>query len=269
MTPSLFKVNQRTEEINKTFTLHLIPQDGNAASPFRPGQFNMLYSFGAGEVPISHSGSPDEGGAWTHTIRSVGPVTQGLECLREGDIIGVRGPFGYGWPMEAANGLDLVIVAGGLGLAPLRPAIYSFLSSNTKIRSLRLFYGARKPSEVLYRKEIANWSKHFPVHVTVDYADEDWDGSVGVVTNLLSAATLNPKKTLAFICGPEVMMRFTVQELLKQGLERSSIYLSMERNMKCATGHCGHCQWGPEFICRDGPVFEYGKVEKWFQIREL
>jgi len=269
MIPSLFKVKHRTEEINKTFTLHLIPQGDIAATPFRPGQFNMLYSFGGGEVPISHSGPPDESGAWIHTIRSVGPVTQGLERLREGDMVGVRGPFGYGWPMEAANGLDLVIIAGGLGLAPLRPAIYSYLSGNTMIRSLRLFYGARKPSEVLYQMELKNWSKRFPIQVTVDYADEDWDEHVGVVTNLLSDATFNPQSSLAFICGPEVMMRFTLQELLKQGFERSSLYLSMERNMKCATGHCGHCQWGSEFICKNGPVFEYGRIEKWFQIREL
>ncbi len=298
-TPDIYRVDQRTEEYPGTFTLEISPREnsapGNEATgtvaqaaaaratgaqqnescqSFQPGQFNMLYVFGAGEVPISMSGAAGSGNGYIHTIRSLGAVTQGLERLRQGDPLGVRGPFGSGWPLAETAGRQVLIIAGGLGLAPLRPAIYHLLnpganSGETMASRVSLFYGARTPAEMLYRRELEDWSRDIEVHTTVDSADQAWAGHVGVVTSLLSTTAIDPEQTIAFICGPEIMMRFSIQELIRRGVPTTAIYISMERNMKCATGHCGHCQWGPNFICRDGPVFRYGDIASWFSIREL
>lgn len=274
MIPTLFRIDERREEYTGTFTLQIRPESTNRPAPFAPGQFNMLYAFGAGEVPISMSGSPADDDSYAHTIRSHGLATQALARLKPGEVIGVRGPFGCGWPLEAAAGREILIIAGGLGLAPLRPLVYSLLGGCQRAARVRLFYGARRPQELLYRRELERWeSEHgkgnLELTVTVDQADSGWRGRVGVITQPLEAAHIDGQCTVAFLCGPEVMMRFCIQTLLGKGVPESAIYLSMERNMKCATGLCGHCQWGPNFVCKDGPVFRYGSVQSWFNLRAL
>lgn len=268
MIPQLYRIERRQEEYPGTFTLQLSAEQGSSGD-FSPGQFNMLYAFGAGEVPISMSGPVSPDGALVHTIRTQGLVTQALQRLRESEQIGVRGPFGCGWPLDKVKGRDLLIIGGGLGLAPLRPVIYSLLEDKPRARSVRLFYGARRPRERLYQRELLQWGQAIELMQSVDHADTHWPGHIGVITGPLAAAQIDVKKTVAFVCGPETMMRFCIQVLRKMGLPEASIYLSMERNMKCATGHCGHCQWGPNFICKDGPVFCYRDIQSWFQVRAL
>jgi NAD(P)H-flavin reductase len=238
---------------------------------FSPGQFNMLYVFGIGEVPISISGDPSAPSQLTHTTRAVGTVTRAMRKVKAGEVIGVRGPFGAGWPIAEAKGRDVVLVAGGLGLAPLRPALYHVLTHRADYGRVILLYGTRTPQDVLFRPELRRWEKRrdLEVHVTVDRAVGEWRGNVGVVTTLISRAPLNTKNTVAFVCGPEVMMRFTVLELRRRGVPTERIYLSLERNMRCAVGFCGHCQYGPTFICKDGPVFCHNRVKPFLNIREL
>lgn len=269
MIPRVLKVTGKVEDSSGTFTLDLSAHDTLPLPRFLPGQFSMIYCFGGGEVPISFSGNPGDENKNVHTIRAVGAVTSGITRLEVGDYLGVRGPFGTGWPIDKLKDKELIIIAGGLGLAPLRPVVYEYLSGKLPVKKLDILYGARSPDEILYKDDLRKWRETIPINITVDHANRNWNGNVGVVTNLVQAVTFSKEKTVAFICGPEVMMRFTIQALLQKGLQKSSIYLSMERNMKCATGHCGHCQWGPEFICKNGPVFQYDEVEKWFQIREL
>ncbi|WP_226661509.1 FAD/NAD(P)-binding protein [Microbulbifer aggregans] len=269
MIPTLFRIDRRYEEHAGTFTLQLNPPLGSDTTGFRPGQFNMLYAFGAGEVPISISGSPSDKNGLVHTFRTHGLVTLALARLGEGDSIGVRGPFGDGWPLEQIAGKDLLIVAGGLGLAPLRPVIYGVMEGILGQRKATLFYGARRPQEMLYRNEMSSWREKMELELSVDHAVAGWQGRVGVVTGPLAAVEIDVANSVVFLCGPEIMMRFCIRVLEEKGVPLSSIYLSMERNMKCATGHCGHCQWGPNFICKDGPVFCYGSVSRWFNIRAL
>jgi NAD(P)H-flavin reductase len=262
MIPQLYRIQHRYQENDDTFTLNLEPANG-AKVRFAAGQFNMLYVFGVGEIPISISGDPSAPRTLTHTTRSVGTVTGAMSKLAEGDIVGVRGPFGRSWPIARAAGNDVVIVAGGIGLAPLRPAIYQLLAQREQFGKIVLLYGARTQEEILYRQELEQWRARFDtdVYVTVDRATGDWRGNVGVVTTLISRAPFYPPETVAMVCGPEVMMRFTVQELQKRGVPTEQTFVSMERNMKCATGFCGHCQFGPKFICKDGPVFSYDQVQ--------
>ncbi len=269
MIPDIFYVKRRTEEYPGTFTLHLKKKVDQPQTSFQPGQFNMLYAFGAGEVPISMSGPQHNTSVYIHTIRTVGQTTQALEQLREGDQLGVRGPFGRGWPVEKTSGKTIVIIAGGLGLAPLRPLIYHLLSKNRNAADILIFYGAKSQPEMLYSDELKNWEQQLTLHTSVDMATPGWQGNVGAVTSLLTSTKIDPENAIAFICGPEIMMRFAIQELIKKNLPRTSIYLSMERNMKCATGHCGHCQWGPSFICKDGPVFCYEEIHEWFHRTEV
>lgn len=269
--PHLFRVESRRRETADTFTLTLIPADSREAWPFAPGQFNMLTAFGIGEVPISISGDPAEPQRLIHTIRAVGAATRSLCGLKQGDILGVRGPFGTAWPVKESEGRDLVIVAGGLGLAPLRPAIYHALAHRTAYGNMELVYGARTPQDILYYRELAGWRGRFDVraHVTVDSATPEWRGRVGVVTRIMAQARFDPPNTTALVCGPGVMMRFTVQELLSRGVSLDQIFVSLERNMQCGLGLCGHCQLGPVFICKDGPVFPYSRVKDWLEKREV
>jgi NAD(P)H-flavin reductase len=232
---------------------------------FQPGQFNMLYLPGFGEVAISISSDPSAPQALGHTIRYAGNVTRALGRMKPGDALGLRGPFGASWPLEAAYGRDLVVVAGGIGLAPLRPVIYSALRDRSRFGRVVLLYGARTPSELLYTGEFESWQqKDIEVHVTVDRADENWTGLVGVVPQLFYRVRLDHRRTVAMSCGPEIMMRFVVYEALARRIPKESIYLSMERNMKCAVGFCGHCQFGPHFICKQGPVFDFSTIEPFF-----
>jgi NAD(P)H-flavin reductase len=231
----------------------------------------MLTAFGIGEVPISISGDPARPGRLIHTIRAVGAATRTLCRLERGEALGVRGPFGTAWPVKEAEGSDLVIVAGGLGLAPLRPAIYHALAHRAAYGNLELIYGARSPQDILYYRELEHWRGRFDVrvHVTVDAAPAEWRGGVGVVTKVIGRARFDAPHTVALLCGPGVMMRFTVQELLGKGVSPDNIYISLERNMQCGLGLCGHCQMGPVFICKDGPVFSYSRVKDWFERREV
>ncbi len=268
MMPRPLSVLHRVEEYPGTVTLQLGAADNQPLPAFLPGQFNMLYAFGCGEVPISFSSMAPADGRYCHTIKTLGAATGALTKLRPGDSVGVRGPFGHGWPVAKMAGRDVIIIAGGLGLAPLRPVIQALLNELNTTGNMRLFYGARQPSELLYRDELAQWSKLFAVQTTVDMADARWRGHIGNVNSVLTPSMF-PSNSIALVCGPEVMMRYAIGELLKKQLPPEAIYLSMERNMKCATGHCGHCQWGPQFVCKDGPVFCYRDIQDWFHIREL
>lgn len=270
MLPRAFEVGRVKAETHDTYTLELHPADDRPLL-FRPGQFNMLYLFGTGEVAISISGDPDRPGPLIHTLRAVGAVTRGLCSLREGDMLGIRGPFGNAWPLETAAGRDVVLVAGGIGLAPLRPAIYRLIHERRRYGRVLLLYGARSPRDILFRRELERWRSRFDLEVvvTVDHAAGDWNGLVGVVTTLIPRAGFDPANTVALTCGPETMMRFTAREIERRGVPAERIHLSMERNMKCAVGFCGHCQYGPHFICKDGPIFSYPSIAPLLEIREV
>ncbi len=270
MIPAPFRIKSRKRELDDTFTLELAPPKG-AKFHFEPGQFNMLYVYGVGEVPISISGDPSDPSKLIHTVRAVGTVTEAMKNLKAGDTVGVRGPFGSAWPVAEAEGDDVVIVTGGIGLAPLRPAIYHILANREKYGSVIIIYGARSPEEMLYRKELEGWRGRFDLSVkaTVDSATPDWAGRVGVVTKLIPLYDFDPVNTTALVCGPEVMMRFSIAALNEAGVENDKIHVSMERNMKCAVGFCGHCQFGGAFVCKDGPVFRFDAIEDIFKVREV
>ena len=268
MVPQSAKVLDRREEAPGVVTLTLEPPPDYE---WAPGQFNMLYSFGHGEAAISVSGDPAEPGRLLHTVRNVGAVSRGLSNLAPGDHLGLRGPFGFGWPLEAAEGKDVVIMAGGLGLAPLRPLIYHLAAKKDAARRVIVLYGTRDVDSILYPDELAAWDalNGWDARLTVDHAPKGWTGHVGVVTDLLDEFTLDPANTVAYLCGPEVMMRFGARALEDRGLSPSDIFVSLERNMKCAIAHCGRCQFGSVFICRDGPVFAYDRVSDAMMVREL
>lgn len=273
-TPEFFKITHHRWETDDVFTLRLDVSAHGGPFSFQPGQFNMLYAMGVGEVAISISGDPANGAELTHTIRALGPVTQAIGKLKKGDVLGVRGPYGTPWPVDAAKGRDVVIVAGGLGTAPLRPALYHILNHREAYGHVTLLIGSRTPKDILFTAELHKWLKRNDIRIgiTVDRADDTWKGPVGVVSALIARADIGHGAALppiAMVCGPEIMMRFTVRELIKQGLSDENIFLSMERNMKCAMGICGRCQLGPEFICKDGPVFSYDKIQSLFAVREL
>jgi len=267
--PQIYRIGRMRRELADTVTLELIPQSG-ARPAFEPGQFNMLYAFGIGEAAISVSGARDNI-AFVHTVRDVGAVSGAIAKLVPGAAVGLRGPFGTSWPVAAAEGCDVVFVAGGLGLAPLRPAIYEVLANRERYRRIVILFGCRDPNEMLYRHELEQWRQHLDieVEVTVDQARADWHGNVGVVPALIARAGFEPHTTFAFVCGPEVMMRFTASALRAQGIPSERIYLSMERNMKCAIGLCGHCQFGSSFICKDGPVMQLDRIASILAVREV
>lgn len=271
MVPHLFGVRKVRRETRDTSTLELQAQNAPGELKFAPGQFNMLYAFGVGEVPISISGDPARPELLVHTVRAVGAVTKAICRMKPGGVLGVRGPFGSRWPVEEAAGGDVLVVAGGIGLAPLRPAVYHILSQREKYGRAALLYGARNPDEIVYRRELTRWAERpeIDVLVTVDKPAEGWEGNVGVVTALIPKVEFNPRSTVAMVCGPEIMMRFTVLELRKRGVPVQNIYISMERNMQCGIGLCGHCQIGPFFVCKDGPVFRFDIIEPFFGKREI
>jgi NAD(P)H-flavin reductase len=271
ITPWPYRIEKVIRETHNTFSLDVVPREGASPRTFLPGQFNMLYAFGVGEVPISISGPKPGIQGMIHTIRDVGAVTHALHRLKKGQTVGLRGPFGSAWPIEAAKGNDVVIMAGGIGLAPLRPALYALLDQREQFGEIALLYGARKPEDLLFTKEFETWRGRYGVQVklTVDIADREWRGNVGVVNSLIQRVNFDPLNTVAMICGPEVMMRFAVPELKRRGILEDRIFITMERNMKCAVGFCGHCQFGPTFICKDGPVFRYDQVRKFFGVREF
>jgi NAD(P)H-flavin reductase len=269
-TPQIYRVGEVHRDLPDTVTLTLAPQSGSRPA-FEAGQFNMLYAFGIGEIAISMSGDRANQGVFVHTVRNVGAVSGAIAKLEAGATVGVRGPFGTSWPVAAAEGSDIVIVAGGLGIAPLRPAIYDILAKRRRYGRVVILFGTRNPGDLLYRREFEQWRQRLDidVEVTVDHADADWHGNVGVVPALIQRAAFDPHDTVAFVCGPEVMMRFTVSALTDAGVRPDRIYLSMERNMKCAVGLCGHCQFGPTFVCKDGPVMRYDRIARIFAVREI
>jgi len=237
----------------------------------KPGQFNMLYVHGVGEVPISVSDLDEESRVVAHTVRFVGSVTKTFELLREGDLIGFRGPYGIGWPMDAAYGKNIVLVAGGIGLPPLRPVIREVARNRSAFGKLIILYGARTPEDLMFSYEYGDYESipNTEFYVTVDKPSEGWRGNVGVVTNLIKHVDVDPSESYAFICGPEIMMKFAVRELLKRGFKTNKIYLSLERRMKCGVGLCGHCQMGPYFVCKHGPVFPLWFISRYFWVDQI
>jgi NAD(P)H-flavin reductase len=270
MTPLPYRVARTRRENHDNWTLELEPV-GDAIDPIGPGQFDMLYAFGVGEAPISTSGDPENGGTLVHTIRAVGAVTKALCATAPGEVIGVRGPFGNRWPVETARGHDLVLVGGGVGLPPLRPALYHALAHRGDFGELVLLYGGRTPRDLLFQRELERWRGRLDVSVdvTVDSASSGWRGRVGVVTTLIPAARLDPENAVAFVVGPELMMRFTARALLDRGVARNRIWVSLERTMRCGVGLCGHCQLGTTLVCRDGPVYRWDAIEPLLGVHEL
>ncbi len=271
MTPQQFVLRKVLRESYDTFTMELTGTAKGSKFGFEPGQFNMVYVYGVGEVPISISGDPEDTSVLIHTTRAVGTVTKAMRKLCVGDTVGIRGPFGSTWPLEEAKGKDVIIVAGGIGLPPLRPAIYHILNHRKEYGKVFLLYGARTPADIMFPKQLAGWPKGdaLKVLITVDKSAQGWKGNVGVVTTLIPKIDFDPKNVIAMIVGPEIMMRFTAMDLQKRNIAPENIYVSMERNMKCGIGLCGHCQYGPHFICKDGPVFPYAEIKDLLFKREV
>ena len=271
LAPKLGVLHQVVQETTDTVTLIIEPPQGYEA--WQPGQFNMLYHFGVGEIPISISGAQHDTGWLTHTIRVVGPVSKALCQQKAGSAVWLRGPYGRAWP-EVSSKQDVLFVAGGIGLAPLRPAILAAIAKQHRGRVVVL-YGARTKQDLLFMAELQRWRQqpNVTVLLSVDQLAanhrQSWSGSVGVVTQLLPQAALAAERTTVLTCGPDVMMRHVVKELGTLGVCDANIFVSLERNMKCAVGFCGRCQWGPHFVCRDGPVYSVAEVRKFWMLREF
>ena len=254
-----------------TYTLHWRDPLLAETYTFRPGQFNMLYLPGVGEAAISLSADPQSRDGWAHTIRVAGNVTQALSRLPRGATLGLRGPFGRPWPMQECAGKNVILIAGGIGLPPLRPAIYEFLAQRDQYRQMTLLHGARTAEMLLYGREYADWKAGgLDVQTTVDQPSPGWQGNVGVVPLLLDRVQMqDPQNTLVLMCGPEVMLRYCALAALHRGIPRANVWISTERNIQCAVGLCGHCQLGPDFICKDGPVFRYDHIAPYLDVDGL
>ncbi len=265
MLPLRYRVRRRMVETADTVTLVLDPVGEPIVAPL-PGQFTMMYAFGVGEIPISVSGHAD--GGIVHTVRSVGAVSTAVAGTRAGDVLGIRGPFGTDWAVPPDG--DLVVVAGGIGLAPLRPVIRQAAAERSRYGRVSVLVGARTPADLLYPAEYGTWRKAgLDVRVTVDRADAGWTGHVGVVTTVLDGLPADPAATTAFVCGPEVMMRFAARALVDRGVRPEAVRVSLERNMRCGIALCGHCQLGPLLVCRDGPVVGYDRAAPLLAVKEL
>jgi NAD(P)H-flavin reductase len=254
-----------------TYWLELTDAGERAAYAFQPGQINMLYLWGLGAVPISVSSDPAAPSSLAHTVRVAGSVTGAFPRLTRGHEVGLDGPFGRPWPVSLAHGGDLLIVAGGLGLAPLRSAIYVALRTRHRFGKLALLVGARTPADVVFRSELEGWRRRHDIQVelTVDRAADGWPHGTGLVTTLLDRAGTGERTTTALVCGPEPMMVAVADDLVQRGFDAGRIFLSLERNMQCGIRRCGHCQLGPKFVCADGPVFSYAEVEPWLRVGQL
>ncbi len=269
--PVLYTVQERKAENRGIVTLKLAPSEAEMIESIEPGQFNMLYAFGIGEIPISISSLWNSQQQLIHTIQDVGTVSKAFCNLVVGDQVGVRGAFGTSWPLEEAKNKDIVILAGGVGIVPLRPLIERILHDRNDYGKLNVLYGARSSENIIFHQDIISWQADPTLNfqITVDHAYSNWRGNVGVVTRLIGNANFDPRNTAAFICGPEIMMNYAVHACLDVDIPEDRVYLSMERNMKCATGFCGHCQFGPYFVCKDGAVFAYPQVKSYLNIAEL
>jgi anaerobic sulfite reductase subunit B len=265
--PDAFRVVASRRETEDVVTLSLEPAGAPPAGS-RPGQFNMVTAFGIGEAAISVSSQPGTAGPLQHTVRDVGPVSHALCSARVGDLVGVRGPFGNDWGVERLAGKDVLVMAGGIGLAPLRGAVLMLLDG-PRPRTLTVLVGARSPEQVVFGEELLGWREAgADVRVAVDVAAPGFRGAVGVVTNLLATVSFDPQRAVALVCGPEVMMRFGARALVDRGVAPDQVRVSLERNMQCAVGLCGHCQLGPLLLCRDGPVVDYAAVARLLSERE-
>ncbi len=269
LTSRPYLVSSVRHQTHDIVTIDVRPEQHPIA--FTPGQFDMVYVYGVGEAAISISSDPAAPGLLSHTIRAVGWVTKALNGLQPGATIGIRGPYGSSWPLDAAQGRDLVVVAGGIGLAPVRPAIVEALRQRERFGRITVLVGARSPRDLVFRDDLDRWTadRGIDVHITVDSAVRGWSGRVGVVTTLVPRVPFDPENTVAIVCGPEVMMRFTAEALIKRGVPAERIHVTLERNMKCGVGTCGHCQLGPLLLCRDGPVFPWPRVAPLLSVREL
>ena len=270
MWPARYLVAARRQETYDTVTLLLRPVDDPIQVP-RPGQFTMLYAYGVGEVPVSVSGIGEAPGqVLVQTIRAVGAVTRALCAATPGVMIGVRGPFGTDWQVSGAGGRDLLIMAGGIGLAPVRPVVLAALADRARYGRVVLLVGARSPGDLAFAREFDVWRRRGAhVQITVDHGDANWYGRVGLVTGLIQDAIAYPARTTAFICGPEIMIRMSAQALVDAGIPATDIRVSLERNMRCGVALCGHCQLGPLLVCRDGPVVSYAEAAPLLAKREL
>ncbi|WP_251178787.1 FAD/NAD(P)-binding protein [Adlercreutzia agrestimuris] len=247
----------------KLFEFRLIDERIREAFRHEPGQFVELSLFGVGEAPISISSSPSKRGFIELCVRRAGRFTEALHAMQCGDIVGIRGPFGRGFPFERMKHHDILLVAGGLGIAPLRSLINNIHDERSEFGKVTIIYGSRSPSEVMFRDQFEMWRhrKDFDLYLTVDHPDETWDGEVGLVTKPFEHLELDARHTYGAVCGPPVMYRFVIDEMRKKGIEYDHIYCSFERHMKCGMGKCGHCQIGHQYVCIDGPVFNYWEAK--------
>jgi NAD(P)H-flavin reductase len=271
MLPRIARVTRRVRELSDTWTLDLVAADGGPLMRYAPGQFTMMYVLGVGEIPVSISGDAADATRLVQTVRAVGKVSEAVTKLSAGATLGVRGPYGTAWPVADGYGHDVVVVAGGLGLAPLRPALYQLQAERKRFGKLVLLYGTRRPEDILFRRQLATWRRQLDmeIEVTVDRAGADWRGHVGVVTKLIPRLNIDADNAMALVCGPEVMMRFAASALQDIGMPEEAIHLSLERNMKCAVGLCGHCQFAGSFICKDGAVMRYDRVRRLLALKEI
>ncbi len=270
--PHAAEVVERIQETPTIFTLRLRFTDAKQQQCycFKPGQFNMLYLHGVGEVPISIVSDPADEDLFAHTIRVVGRVTKGLSQLKQGDQLGVRGPFGRGWPLQEALGKDIILVTGGLGCAPVVSVIRYVTRRRDMFNRLVIMQGVKRTDDLIWREQYAQWEKLRDTQVILAASEEKktaWPWHTGYVTDLMNKANFNPANAIAMMCGPEPMMRAAIEPLVQEGLSEDDLWLSMERNMQCAVGHCGHCQYGAKFICKDGPVFPYAEIKHLFGVK--
>ncbi len=271
MAPVPYRVRNRVVESPDSATLTLVPL-GEALRTPQPGEFMMLYAFGVGEAAISISGDPTvTDGSITHTIRAVGAVSRALHDAEPGTVVGVRGPFGTTWGLAEAAGRDLIMVAGGVGLCPLRPAVLGALAERSRYGKVTLVVGARSRADFVFAAQLEKWAEEpqIELHLIVDAPTHSWSGEVGLVTAPLSRLELNADRTTAFLCGPEPMLRFGAEALVAKDVAAQNIRVSLERNMQCGIGWCGHCQLGPLLLCRDGPVVGYDVARPLLKVKEL
>ena len=249
-----------------TVTLRIVDEAIRRHYRWVPGQFNMIYVPGVGEAAISISSDSDQPQTLAHTIRVVGSVTRAIDRIGKGGILGIRGPFGRGWPLDQLDGGDVVMVAGGIGLAPIRPVIYWVLRNRAQFRRVILLYGCRTPEDRLYALQLDEWASNpgLDTLVTVDNATSEWAGPVGVVTKLLPRIRISGDHTTVFVCGPRMLNRAAAWSFLQLHVPSERVYVSLERNMNCGIGQCGHCQYGPKFVCKDGPVFAFSEIAGMF-----
>jgi NAD(P)H-flavin reductase len=257
---------REAEDIH-TYRLRLDDEKTSRNFRFAAGQFNMVYLFGVGEVAISIVSDPDQSEFLDHTIRAVGRITKAIAGLQTGNVLGLRGPFGRGWPLDEARGRHVVIVTGGLGCAPVVGAIEYIFRRRAQYGSVKILHGVKTSHDLLYRERFEAWRKqpNTEVLLTSDQPDKTWEHHVGVVTELFERVSIDPSNTMVLMCGPEIMMRLGVPILMKRGIPATAVYVSLERHMECGIGLCGHCQMGPYFLCKDGPVIRYDRVEPWLR----